>query len=69
MIDKPQGLRFVLKVLIAYGGLSPGSMVDVTHAKKRTVGFHRWKVETFRSAWHAYPRSPANAPFVTNLTG
>ena len=33
VIDRPQGLRFVLKVLIAYGGLSPGSMVDVTHAK------------------------------------
>ena len=33
VIDRPQALRFVLKVLIAYGGLSPGSMVDVTHAK------------------------------------
>ena len=33
LIERPQALRFVLKVLIAYGGLSPGSMVDVTHAK------------------------------------
>ena len=69
VIDRPRALRFVLKVLIAYGGLSPGSMVDGDAREERTVGFHRWKVETFRSAWHAYPRSPANAPFVTNLTG
>ena len=32
-IDNPQAIRFILKVLIAYGRLSPGSMVDVTHAK------------------------------------
>ena len=33
MVDTPQALRFILKVLIAYGRLSPGSLVDVTHAK------------------------------------
>lgn len=33
VIDDPQALRFVLKVLIAYGRLSPGSLIDVTHAK------------------------------------
>ena len=33
VIANPQALRFILKVLIAYGRLSPGSLVDVTHAK------------------------------------
>ena len=33
VIDDPQALRFTLKVLIAYGRLSPGSLIDVTHAK------------------------------------
>ena len=33
VIDNPQALRFILKVLIAYGRLSPSSLIDVTHAK------------------------------------
>ena len=33
LIDDPQALRFILKVLIAYGRLSPGSLIDVTHAR------------------------------------
>ena len=33
VIDNPRALRFILKVLIAYGKMPPGSMVDVTHAK------------------------------------
>ena len=33
VVDNPQALRFILKVLIAYGRLSPGSLIDVTHAK------------------------------------
>ena len=56
VIDRPQALRFVLKVLIAYGGLSPGSMVDVTHAKNGPWDF-------------TVPgKSPAKAPFVMAVT-
>ena len=33
VIDDPQALRFVLKVLIGYGRLSAGALIDVTHAK------------------------------------
>lgn len=33
VVNNPRALRFILKVLIAYGRLSPGSLIDVTHAK------------------------------------
>ena len=32
-VDDPQAIRFILKVLIAYGRLSAGSLINVTHAK------------------------------------